>query len=182
MEFYKQNIDAVIKQFNCNAENGLDEIYSIPATVIHAADLISKWISRHIEEPLLVGPDSESAQWVYEVAKNAEAPFIVLEKIRKSDEDVEVSVPNVQDYKNHTPVLIDDIISTARTMIATIGHLKKTEMKKPVCIGVHGIFANNAYSDLLNAGAEEVITCNTIPHESNKIKIDEIISSMLINQ
>ncbi len=64
-------------------------------------------------------------------------------------------------------------------MIATINHLKNAGMKNPVCIGVHGIFANNAYADLLNAGAEEVITCNAIPHKSNRINIDDIISSSL---
>ena len=129
--------------------------------------------------PLIVGPDTESVQWVADVAKIAEAPFIILEKIRRGDEEVEISVPQVKRYKEHTPVLVDDIISTARTMIETIGHLKKAGMKKPVCIGIHGIFANNAYSDLIAAGAKEVITCNTILHESNKIEIDEILSESL---
>ncbi|MET0760664.1 MAG: ribose-phosphate pyrophosphokinase [Flavobacterium sp.] len=156
--------------------NSLSEIYAIPTTVIHAADLISEWICSNIEKPVLVGPDSESEQWVSEVAHQANAPFIILEKIRKGDEEVEISVPHLEKYKDCTPVLVDDIISTARTMIATIGHLKKAGMKKPICIGIHGIFANHAYSDLLAAGAEEVITCNTILHESNKIKIDDIIS------
>jgi ribose-phosphate pyrophosphokinase len=156
--------------------SSLSEIYAIPTTVIHAADLISKWIRSHIEKPLLVGPDSESEQWVSEVAHHADAPFIILEKIRKGDKEVEISVPQVAQYKDHTPVLVDDIISTARTMIETIGHLKKAGMKKPVCIGIHGIFANNAYSDLITAGAAEVITCNTISHESNKIEIDEMVS------
>jgi ribose-phosphate pyrophosphokinase len=161
--------------------HSMAEIYSIPCKVLHASDLISNWIKKNIENPVLIGPDSESEQWVSEVARNSNAPFIILKKIRRGDEDVEVSVPNVEKYKNNNPVLVDDIISTARTMIATIGHLKKAGMKKPICIGVHGVFANNAYIDLLNAGAEEVITCNTIPHESNKIKIDEIISLALIN-
>jgi ribose-phosphate pyrophosphokinase len=158
----------------------LSEIYSIPTTVIHAAALLSKWIRNHIGKPLLVGPDSESEQWVSEVAHNAAAPFIILEKIRKGDKDVEISVPKVALYQDFTPILVDDIISTARTMIETIGHLKKAGMKNPVCIGIHGIFANNAYSDLLAAGAAEVVTCNTVLHESNKIKIDEIISLSLI--
>jgi ribose-phosphate pyrophosphokinase len=159
--------------------SSLSEIYAIPTTVIHAADLISKWIRGHIEKPLLVGPDSESEQWVSEVAHHADAPFIILEKARRGDEEVEISVPHVEKYKDHIPVLVDDIISTARTMIETIGHLKRAGMKKPVCIGIHGIFANNAYSDLLIAGAEEVVTCNTIPHESNSIKIDEVIFSSI---
>lgn len=158
--------------------SSLSEIYSIPTTVIHSADLISKWIRDHIEKPLLVGPDSESAQWVSEVAHHADAPFVILEKIRKGDAEVEISVPQLEKYKEHTPVLVDDIISTARTMMETIGHLKRAGMKKPVCIGIHGIFANNAYADLLNAGAQ-VVTCNTIPHESNGIEIDEVISSSI---
>lgn len=162
--------------------NNLSEIYSIPTTVLHASNLISDWIRKNITKPLLVGPDSESSQWVSEVAKNSEAPFIVLEKTRKGDDEVEISVPQVINYKNHTPVLVDDIISTAQTMIATVIHLKNAGMKKPFCIGVHGIFANNAYADLLYAGAEDVITCNTIPHESNRIKIDDIIVSSITYQ
>ena len=156
----------------------LSEIYTIPTKVLHAANLISDWIKNNIEKPLLVGPDSESAQWVSEVAHNANAPFIVLEKIRKGDEEVAVSVPDVEKYKNHIPVLVDDIISTAQTMIATIGHLKNAGMQTPVCIGVHGIFANNAYTNLLNTGAT-VITCNTIIHESNKINVDKLIANAI---
>jgi ribose-phosphate pyrophosphokinase len=159
----------------------LSEIYTIPTTVIHAADLISKWICDTIKKPVLVGPDSESEQWVSEVAHRANAPFIILEKIRRGDIEVEISIPDVDKYKECTPVLVDDIISTARTMIETIGHLKRSGMKKPVCIGIHAIFANNAYSDLLNAGAESVITCSTVPHESNRIQIDEVISSAILN-
>jgi len=161
--------------------SSLSEIYSIPTTVLHTANLISKWIHGNIEKPILIGPDAESAQWVSEIAHYADLLFIVLEKTRIGDENVVITVPHIEKYKDHTPVLVDDIISTARTMIATIGHLKKAGMQNPVCVGIHGIFANNAYSDLLDAGAKEVVTCNTIPHKSNRIKTDEIISSS-INQ
>ena len=58
--------------------SSLGEIYSMPTKVVHAADAISDWIKKHIKNPVLVGPDSESEQWVSEVAKNAGAPFLVL--------------------------------------------------------------------------------------------------------
>ena len=151
--------------------SSLGEIYSMPTKVVHAADAISDWIKKHIKNPVLVGPDSESEQWVSEVAKNAGAPFLVLEKTRHGDRDVEVSVPNVGAYQNHTPVLVDDIISTARTMIETVGHLKKASMKAPVCIGVHAVFSGDAFWNLLNSGVEKVVTCNTIPHGSNAIDL-----------
>lgn len=155
--------------------SSLNEIYQIQCNVQHAADHISNWIKKNIEKPLLIGPDAESEQWVSEVAKNAQAPFIVLEKTRHGDKDVEVSVPDVENYKNHTPVLVDDIISTARTMIETVQHLIRAGLHAPICIGVHAVFAGKAYEDLLNAGAAKVITCTTISHESNEIDISDLI-------
>ncbi|MES2284156.1 MAG: ribose-phosphate pyrophosphokinase [Bacteroidota bacterium] len=153
----------------------MKEIYSIPCEVLHADGLISQWVKKNIPDALLIGPDSESEQWVSEVAKNAGVPFMVLQKIRHGDRDVEISVPQVEGYKNYTPVLVDDIISTARTMIETVGLLKKAGMKPPVCIGVHAVFAGSAYNDLIRSGVSQVITCNTIVHESNAIDIGEII-------
>jgi len=152
----------------------LGEVYTIPTKVVHAANHISEWIKHNIENPVLIGPDSESEQWVAEVAKNASVPFIVLEKVRHGDRDVEVSIPNVEDFKLHTPVLVDDIISTARTMIETVGHLKNAGLRPPICIGVHGVFADKAYQDLINSGAANVVTCNTIPHESNAIDLSDL--------
>ena len=156
--------------------HSMNEIYTIPCKVLHAAGLISNWIRENIEQPVLIGPDSESEQWVSVVAKDAGAPFIVLEKIRHGDRDVEVTVPQVEKYKDHTPVLVDDIISTARTMIETIGHLKKAGMKPAVCIGVHAVFAGTAFEELKKAGAYRIITTNTIVHPSNRIEIDDIVS------
>ncbi|MCQ6961071.1 ribose-phosphate pyrophosphokinase [Mucilaginibacter aquariorum] len=161
--------------------SSLAEIYTIPTTVLHASSLISGWIKKNVSKPLLVGPDSESTQWVAEVAANAGVPYIILEKIRAGDEDVKVSVPEVQKYADHIPVLVDDIISTARTMVATVAHLRTAGMNKPVCIGVHGIFSNDAYSLLLNSGAAKIVTCNSIPHKSNEINIDRILS-LAINE
>jgi len=88
----------------------------------------------------------------------------------------------VEKYKDHIPVLIDDIISTARTMIETIMHLKTAGMKSPVCIGVHAVFAGNSYEDLKNSGANRVITCNTIKHESNAIDISGMVINVFKNK
>jgi ribose-phosphate pyrophosphokinase len=72
---------------------------------------------------------------------------------------------------------VDDIISTARTMIETIGHLKKAGMKPPVCIGIHGIFAGNAFEELKEVGAAKIVTANTISHPTNQIEIVNLLAS-----
>ena len=50
---------------------------------------------------------------------------------------------------------------------------KSLNMKPPICIGIHAVFAGNAYQDLLSAGVEKVVTCNTIQHVSNGIDISD---------
>lgn len=155
----------------------LAEIYTIPSTVISAAPAISEWIRSHVERPVLVGPDAESAQWVGAVAQGAGAPFLVLEKLRRGDREVEVSVPEIGRWRDHTPVLVDDIISTARTMVATIGHLKRAGVAAPLCLGVHAVFAQGAYEELLSQGAARVVTCNTIGHPSNAIDLSAWIAT-----
>lgn len=175
-----QHIDRLITiDPHLHRYKSLSEIYSIPATALHATEIVARWIQENIERPLLIGPDSESKQWVSEVAKFAKAPYLILQKIRHGDKNVEVSVPNVEMYKTHTPVLVDDIISTGHTMMETIKHLKAAGMKTPVCVGVHGIFAEGAYDDLEKAGATQVLTCNTVPHRSNTIDISDLIAECL---
>lgn len=155
--------------------SSMNEIYSVPCKVLHATSVISDWVTKNIEKPLLVGPDSESEQWVTKTAEKMNTPFIVLNKTRLSDTEVRITVPNVDEYKDCTPVLIDDIISTAKTMIVTAGHLKQAGLKPAVCIGVHGLFSGNAYHDLLNAGVGKLVTCNTIAHLTNQIDVSDLI-------
>jgi len=157
----------------------LGEIYSIPTRVVHAAPLISSWVRDNIKSPVLVGPDRESAQWVGAVAAGAGAPFFVLEKTRRGDREVEVAVPEVDRWRPFTPVLVDDIISTGRTMIETIDRLRDAGLKPPVCIGIHAIFAERAYDDLLKAGAARVATCNTVSHPSNAIDLSDLLAEAL---
>lgn len=157
----------------------MSEIYTIPCKAIHAAQLVSDWIRQNVVNPVLIGPDSESEQWVSEVAAKAGAPFLILEKVRHGDHDVDVSKPVVEPYSNHTPVLVDDIISTAHTMIETVGHLRVAGMAVPVCIGVHPVFSGNAYDDLVGAGAAEVVSCNTIQHSSNRIDVSELLATAI---
>lgn len=154
----------------------LGEIYSIPTRVVPAAPVISRWIREHVPNALLIGPDEESRQWVAEVAQSANRPFVVLNKTRRGDRDVDVSVPDVDRWRDHVPVLIDDIISTARTMIETVGHLRRAGLQAPTCIGVHAIFAGQAYDELLAAGATRVVTCNSIAHPTNAIDVHPAIA------
>jgi len=160
---------------------GLSEIYSVPSTVLHAAPLMSEWIRQQVPNPLIVGPDSESAQWVAAVAEGAGAPYVVLEKARRNDHEVKVTLPDMGRWRGRTPVLIDDIVSTAQTMIETAHQLIAGGFVAPVCVAIHGIFAGAAYRNLIDAGAAEVVTCNTVLHESNAIDVTPLLARGIVS-
>lgn len=154
----------------------LGEIYRIPTVALHAASLLSDWIKVHVQRPFLIGPDAESEQWVFAVATRAAAPHIVLRKERFGDRDVRVTVPDLARWSDRTPVLIDDIVSSARTMIEAAQHLSAAGLPPPVCAAVHALFSDDAYQ-LLRRVAARIATTNTVPHETNAIDIAALFSS-----
>jgi ribose-phosphate pyrophosphokinase len=162
----------------------LDEIYSIDTVTLSAMPAVAQWIRTNIANPLIIGPDSESEQWAKATALNIGCDYLVLEKHRHGDRDVDIDMPDIyrlSDHRlsDHTPVLVDDIISTGRTMIETAGHLQEMGLKKPVCIGVHGVFAQADYHKLCAAYIERVVTCDTVVHESNGISLVSKIAENL---
>ncbi|HEU4693446.1 MAG TPA: ribose-phosphate pyrophosphokinase [Vicinamibacterales bacterium] len=155
----------------------LAEIYSIPAAVAHAAPLLANWVRDNVPDALLVGPDAESEQWVRAVAEAVPCPHVVLEKIRRGDRDVSVSsMPDERLRAGRTAILIDDIISSARTMIETVRQWTAAGLPAPVCLAVHGVFAARAYDELRAAGAARIVTTNSIPHASNGIDVGGLLA------
>ncbi|HAU0116404.1 TPA: ribose-phosphate pyrophosphokinase [Legionella pneumophila] len=160
--------------------NSLDEIYSIPSFVLHATSMIATWIKHHVPKPILIGPDMESEQWVADIAEKGSFSYAILEKIRRGDKEVAILMPFIPELESSTPVLVDDIISTARTMIETVKQLQQTGVKSVICIGVHALFAKEAYSLLSGIKGVQIITCNTIRHATNAIDVSDLIVEALV--
>ncbi|MFC5499389.1 ribose-phosphate pyrophosphokinase [Caenimonas terrae] len=151
--------------------HSLDEVYPIRTQVVAAAPLIAQWLRANVADPLIVGPDAESGQWVAEVARLAGAPWTVLAKTRHGDREVRVRMPMPGPWPPATPVLVDDIISTGETLAAAAAALREAGLAAPLCIGVHALFDDSALARLLAAGVSRVVTCDTIAHPTNAIHV-----------
>jgi ribose-phosphate pyrophosphokinase len=149
----------------------MSEIYSVQASVVHAAPNVATWIAENVSNPVIFGPDAESEQWVAEVADLVDCPYAVLTKVRHGDLDVEVSIPDASFWVGMTPVLVDDIVSTARTLIAASVQIELAGMCAPVCVAVHPLFAGDAFIALRTRGIERIVSCNTVMHATNKINL-----------
>lgn len=159
--------------------HSLDEAFSMPARVVHAADAVADWVARKVPEALLIGPDAESEQWVSSVGKQAGVPWTVLEKERRGDRDVSVTVPSLERWPDRQPVLVDDIISTAHTMAAAVRQIRAVRTSGPACVATHAVFSGDAWEVLRAAGASRIVTTNTIAHPTNAIDLGPSLAGSL---
>lgn len=162
----------------------LSALYRIPAQRVATAPLVAGWIRANVANAFVIGPDSESGQWVSDIARLAGVPYQVLNKTRHGDREVEVSLPDIDSARGRTPVIVDDIVSSGRTVVETLGHLKKLGLPPAICVAIHAVFAADAYEQLLDAGAARVVSTDSISHVSNTISIAGVLaqaSAGLIN-
>jgi ribose-phosphate pyrophosphokinase len=157
--------------------NTLNDVYGIPTRVVHAAPAVAAWIAAHVDRPVLVGPDAESAQWVTDVADRVGAPSVVMRKERRSDRVVEVSAPDMEAYRQHTPVVVDDVVSSGQTMVETVRVLVGAGLRAPVCVAVHALFSDTAEQALWGAGAGKIVTTTSVPHPTNMIDVVPLMIS-----
>src|SRR3954470_14859562 len=155
--------------------DSLAGVYTIPTTIARAAPAIARWITTEVQRPVLIGPDAESVQWVSAVAERCGAPFLILEKTRRGDRDVSITAPDGA-WNGHTPVVIDDIVSTGGTMIEATRQLRAAGAAPPMCVAIHAVFADALAESLLDAGARGIVTCDTIPHTTNRICIADSLA------
>ena len=156
----------------------LSALYTIPADTLHAAPLLANWIAAEVDQPLVIGPDEESEQWVSAIARRIGAPYAVLRKIRHGDRNVDVELPDLSQWKARCPILVDDIVSSGHTLIEAARKLQIEGFQRPVCAVVHGVFADDSY-ERMKPFTDRIVSSDTIPHESNAIRLAPLIAAAI---
>lgn len=176
--FLEQSVDWLVTvDPHLHRNPSLDRLFSIPARNVAAAPAIAAWVRDHVPDAILIGPDSESAQWVADIAARADVPYQVLAKTRQGDRSVSVSLPDAVVARGRTPVVVDDIVSSGHTMLETLKHLSGLGLAPATCLVTHTVFSDDAHDNLLAAGAQRVVSTNTIPHPTNAISVAPFLAA-----
>jgi ribose-phosphate pyrophosphokinase len=156
--------------------SSLDAIYTVRSKVVPAAPAIAEWLTREVPRPFLVGPDSESEQWVADVARRLQAPYVVMTKERRGDRDVQVRMPPGVDCAGRVPVLLDDIASSGHTLAAAAQVLQAAGWERPLCIAVHALLDETGMALLQRTGVARVVSCDSVPHSTNAIALGPLLA------
>lgn len=154
----------------------LDAIYTARTHVVAAAPAIAEWLARKVPEPIMVGPDSESEQWVADVAARIGAPYVVMTKERRGDRDVQVTLPAGAQAQGRTPVLLDDIASSGHTLAQASQVLCAAGWGQPLAIAVHALVDPASLDMLHRSGISRFVSCDTVPHPTNAITLAPLLA------
>ncbi|MEK6948156.1 MAG: ribose-phosphate diphosphokinase [Nanoarchaeota archaeon] len=157
----------------------LNEVFKCKAIKLSANDLIQDYISKNFKDPVIIGPDAESYQWAQSIAKKIKASAAILEKERVNSYEVHVKLNSEVNVRDKQLIIIDDIISTGKTILEAIKVVKKLKPKSITVISIHGIFADKSTLDFIREYSTSIITTNTIKNPYSKIDVSKLISDSL---
>jgi len=157
--------------------HALADVLPVPSRTVQAAPALAEWIRRNVQRPVVVGPDAESRQWVEAVAAAGGFDFVVLEKERRGDRDVSVSALTGRLGDEVTPVVVDDIAASGRTLAAGVESCLVAGTRPPVCAVVHALCDEADLAEVRAAGAARVVATNTTPHALAEIDVTPLIGA-----
>lgn len=150
---------------------------AVPASnsiALSAAPAMSAFLGNK-NQPLLIGPDSESQQWVEDIAQRGGHDFGVASKTRLGDREVIIKLPDIN-LQNRSIVLVDDVISSGETMAITAEECLAAGAREVDVLATHPLFAVGAEQRLREAGVTNIWSSDSIPHPSNAISLCEILA------
>lgn len=154
----------------------LQEAVPVPqAVVLSGAPLLAQLIASRLHQPLLIGPDEESAQWIAQAAQGHGFDFGVCRKVRHGDRDVQIALPDT-DVRGRSVVVLDDVASSGRTLAAATRLLLAAGAQSVDVAVTHALFAGDALQVILEAGVGQVWSTDTIAHPSNAVSMAEPIA------
>ncbi len=160
--------------------HSIEDVFpGIESANLSAAGPVAEYLSAIPgSRPLLLGPDEESGQWVSQVARMCSLDYAVCTKERRGDRDVEVSLPPIGSSVDRV-VIVDDILSTGKTVAVVAGLLKEKGIAMVECLVTHAVFAPGARELLEENGVEQVVSTDSIPHDTNRIQLAPVIAGYL---
>ncbi len=130
---------------------------------VSAMDALAEYFKNIVKDPLVLAPDVGALPRAKRFAKILGGDYDYLEKVRdRITGEVRVKPKNIS-VKNRTVIIVDDIISTGKTMALAAKQALEHGAREVYAACAHALFVDNAYERLLTSGIKKVVATNTVP-------------------
>ena len=177
-QFLAQHFDALLTvDAHLHRINKIQEAVPVRQAInLCAAELIGEFSKTRIENPLFLGPDEESTQWVQAAAKTGNFQYAVAQKKRMGDRNVTITLPNIS-FAQRNVVIIDDMVSTGQTVIETAKLLAQNDALAVHCAFTHALFYAQVTEHMQQAGIQNIWSTDSVQHSSNQISLANILAA-----
>ena len=148
------------------------------AVVLSGAPLLAELLARELEHPVLIGPDAESAQWIYQAARVHGFDHGVCHKDRHGDRDVTIRLPDLP-VQGRAVVVLDDVASSGRTLAGATRLLLAAGAASVDVAVTHALFAGDALDVIRAAGVRHVWSTDCVHHASNAVSVAPALAHAL---
>ena len=156
--------------------------FDIPVDHLYAAPILCPYLRKILgKNAVVVAPDSGSVKMAHAYSNALGAGLAVIAKRRTDAVSVESS-HLVGDVAGRTCLIIDDLTSTAGTLVAGEQLLRKEGAKRIIASISHCLLNDLGVERLNNSGIEELVTTDSVPEvttrKTNKVKVLSIAPMM----
>jgi ribose-phosphate pyrophosphokinase len=161
---------------------------AIPITqayALQASSAMSEFLQQHCNQPILIGPDEESEQWVKAIAEPHQWSYVIATKERFGDKNVAVTL-KTHDKNNETVsltkrdvIIVDDIASTGKTLEQAVKQIQQEAPKSISIIVTHAFFVDNAITRLKDMGVANIWSSDSVIHSTNAFSIIDTIAKQI---
>ncbi len=149
------------------------EAISISAAPVLAAALQGS------ENPVLVGPDIESRQWVEAIAAPLGLDVLVGSKQRKGDREVDVVIEDVARVAGRKAVLVDDVISSGTTLLKAARLLLEAGATSVEALASHCLASDADIAAMRNCGIERVRSSDSVAGATATLPIAGLLAQAI---
>lgn len=137
------------------------------------------------EYDCIAAPDKGAADFAQKIAYKCEKEAVFLQKIRPDHEYVKIeSITGTVAGKKI--LLVDDIISTGRTMIEAAQALKNAGALEVACAATHGIFTNGAAERFEQSVIKKIYVTNSLkdfqPDSIKTYNVSRFIEAIILKE
>lgn len=129
---------------------------------------------------LIISPDFGGLKRAQKFGEIIQREVTFLKKTRDRLTGI-VSIEDVLDFKvkDKDVILVDDMISTGNSIIKACEVLRKNGAERIFVICSHALLLDKALDKIIQAGATEIISTNSIPNSCSKVDLSKIISEVI---
>ncbi|MEZ5551081.1 MAG: phosphoribosyltransferase family protein [Pseudomonadales bacterium] len=136
----------------------------------------------------LCAPDKGARDFVKELYNQLGLPkakFILLDKERSGERDVEITLHKESESKfeeihGHDVVLLDDMVRTGSTVVKSCQFLKKIQPGRLVFAVTHFYASDEGRQKMADTALDEILTLNTLPAVLNRDEQGRLRKKMVV--